>query len=87
MAKLLSQRHHMKVVGMGGGLVDRVNVLGLSFPVQGVLRKEQLRKILIDCVETFLAAINANEELRPSLKNYPDSQDQACKLSHVNRCI
>jgi hypothetical protein len=71
MAKRLSQRYNMRVVGMGGGLANRVNMLGLSFQIQGALTKEQLRKILIDCEETFLATINENEQIRPFLKNFP----------------
>lgn len=73
MAKKLSKRHKMRVIGMTGGLADCVNILGLSFQIQGPLAKEQLREILIDCVEEFLAIINSNERLRPNLKNYPFS--------------
>jgi hypothetical protein len=71
MAKKLSKRHNMEVIGVTGGLAGRVNVLGLSFEIIGPLTKEQLREILIDCVEEFMTAINANERLRPHLKNYP----------------
>jgi hypothetical protein len=75
-AKRLSQRYNMRVVGMGGGLANRVNVLGLSFQIQGVLTKEQLRKILIDCAETFLTAINKNEQIRPFLKKFPFTSNE-----------
>lgn len=71
MAIKLSKRHHMSLFGEKGGLADCVNILGLSFQIKGPLTKDQLREILIDCVEEFLAAINGNEKLRPHLKNYP----------------
>ena len=45
--------------------------MGLSFQIRGSLSKERLRIIIIDCVEEFLTLINANEQLRPHLKNYP----------------
>ncbi len=71
MAKKLSKRHKMRVIGISGGLADCVNVLGLRFEMTGPVTKERLREILVNCVEEFLAAINANERLRPFLKNFP----------------
>lgn len=70
-AAKLVKRYNMKVIGITGGLADCVNVLGLSFQIRGPLTKERLREILVDCVEELLAPINANERLRPFLKNYP----------------
>lgn len=71
MAEKLPKRHNMIVIGTGGGLAKRVNVLSLSFEIQGPQSKEKLREILIDCVEEFLLALNSNEKLRPHLKTYP----------------
>ena|ERR1700733_1502931 len=71
LAEKLSKRYDMRVVGVRGGLADCVNILGLSFQIQGPLTKDELRKILVDCVEEFLFSINSNEKLRPSLRNYP----------------
>ena len=70
-ASKLSKRYNMAVVGVGGGMIERVNVVGLCFQILGPLSKERLREIVVDCVEEFLASINANEPLRPFLKNYP----------------
>jgi len=70
-AAKLSKRYNMQVIGVTGGLADCVNVLGLSFQIRGPLIKEELRRILVDCVEEFLIPINTNERLRPFLKNYP----------------
>ena len=70
-AAKLANRYNMRVIGIGGGLAGGVNRLGLSFQIRGPLSKEQLRAIVVDCVEEFLLPINTNERLRPSLKNYP----------------
>ena len=70
-AAKLAKRYNMRLIGVTGGLARRVNVLGLSFQIRGPLSKEQLRAIVVDCVEEFLLPINTNERLRPSLKNYP----------------
>ncbi|MEI8366168.1 MAG: hypothetical protein WCF65_07090 [Parachlamydiaceae bacterium] len=67
----LSKKYNMKLMGSTGGMADCVNVIGLSFQIRGPLSQEILRKILVGCVEEFLVSINANEQLRPFLKNYP----------------
>ncbi|HEV8052732.1 MAG TPA: hypothetical protein VGP47_09565 [Parachlamydiaceae bacterium] len=69
--KTLSDRYKMKILGVKSGLADCVNVLGLSFQIQGPLSKEELRVVLVGSVEEFLTQINSNLELRPFLKNYP----------------
>ena len=70
-ASILKERHKMNVVAVTEGMADCVNVVGLSFQILGPLSKERLREIIVDCVEEFLVLINANEPLRPFLKNYP----------------
>ena len=75
-AAKLANRYNMRVIGIGGGLAGGVNRLGLSFQIRGPLSKEQLRAIIVDCVEEYLLPINTNERLRPSLKNYPFTADQ-----------
>lgn len=70
-AQKLAKRHNMNIFGIGGGMADCVNFLGLDFLIQGPLSKEQLRRILIDSVQELLKAVNGNEEIRPYLKNYP----------------
>ena len=70
-AAKLSKQYNMKLIGSTGGMAGCVNVIGLSFQIRGPLNQETLRKILVGCVEEFLTPINANERLRPFLKNYP----------------
>jgi hypothetical protein len=70
-ATKLSKRYNMRVIGVTGGMADCVKVMGLSFQIRGPLSKTRLREIVVDCVEEFLIPINADEQLRPFLKNYP----------------
>ncbi len=86
MAEKLPKRHNMIVIGTGGGLAKRVNVLSLSFEIQGPQSKEKLREILIDCVEEFLLALNSNEKLRPHLKTYPFTSQGINIVIFVTEC-
>ncbi len=70
-AKILTKRHQLDVIGTGGGCMDHVNMLALSFLIYRPLTVESAREIIVDCVEEFLFQINSNEEIRPYLKNYP----------------
>lgn len=71
MSKVLPKKYGMEVVSTTAGLARSVNVLGLGFQIDGPLTKEQLREILVNCEEEFLARVNQNENIRPYLKNYP----------------
>lgn len=67
----LAKQYNMHLTGTGGGLSKCVNILILYFRLQGPKNQDELREILVDCVEIFLADLNANEELRPTLSHYP----------------
>jgi hypothetical protein len=69
--KGLSKRFNMNAVGITAGLADHVNVLGAMFQIRGPLSKDELRQILVDCVQEYLQQLNSNEKIRPFLKNYP----------------
>ena len=71
MEEKLSKKYHMRVIADIGGLMEKVNLLGLEFQIQGPLTREQLRVILVGCVEAFLSVLNTNEEIRSHLKTYP----------------
>ncbi|HEV8052861.1 MAG TPA: hypothetical protein VGP47_10235 [Parachlamydiaceae bacterium] len=75
-AHKLAKRHNMRIFGLGGGMADCVNFLGLDFQIQGPLSKEQLRRILIDSVQELLKAVNSDEQIRPFLKNYPFTEKE-----------
>ena len=69
--KILSKRYDMYLIGTGGGFIDHVNLLSLSFDVCRPLTLEAARELIIDSVEEFLFQINGDKEIRPYLKNYP----------------
>ena len=72
LAQKLSKKYHMTTIGEVIAIPDHVlNLLGLRFQIQGPLTKDELRNILVDCVEELLCAVNSNKEIRPYLKNYP----------------
>ncbi len=71
-APMLAKKHNMQLCGAGGGMPDGiVNMLALSYDLKQSLAIEQARPILIDCLNTYVNAVNADVELRPYLKNYP----------------
>lgn len=61
----------MTTIGVTSGMADCVRLMGFDFQIRGPLPKEQIREIIVDGVEEFLKAINSNEKIRSSLKNYP----------------
>lgn len=56
------------VVSMPGGIIK---LLGLDFQIYGPLRKEEIRKVLIDSADELLHKINTNEQIRLGLEVYP----------------
>jgi hypothetical protein len=75
-AEKLTERYPMQVIGVSGGMMNTVNTIGLHFQIRGPITKERLREMLVDSVEEFLTSINANEEIRPFLKNYPFTEKE-----------
>jgi len=73
---ILIKRYNMRTLGFTGGMMGSIYLIGLEFEIQGPLSKERLREIVVDCVEEFLAPINANEEIRPYLRNYPFTEKE-----------
>src|SRR5262245_35079809 len=66
--KALCNRYNMSVMGTGEGFIDHINLLSVRFQLRGMRSRDELRRILIDCVEEYLKAFNADEEIRPHLK-------------------
>jgi uncharacterized protein YqgQ len=59
--------------GIGGGAKkDGIWLMALSFQRHGdPLNEEQSRKLIINCINDFLDAVNNDEQLKPFLKEYP----------------
>ena len=69
--KKLAKKHQMDVIAVSGGMMGSVYLIGLSFQIHHPMDREEARERIIDCVEELLAAVNANQEIRPFLKDYP----------------
>ncbi len=68
----LTKRYAMESTEFGcGGMFDCVQDLSLTFEIKGPKTKEELRRIMVDCLDTFLNAINNDKQVRPYLLTYP----------------
>ncbi len=73
-ATLLETKYKMSVCGSGVAMPDGiVNSLVLCFDSYRSLSIEQARPILVDCVNTYVNAVNSNSEIKPYLKTVPFS--------------
>jgi len=56
---------------MGEGMEGKFLRLDLCFVVHRKLSKDEARELLFVCAEEFMNDVNANEELRPYLLEFP----------------
>jgi hypothetical protein len=63
--------HGLRCFGRGGGFMEKVNVISISFTLQGQRNQMELREIIVSITEDLLKRYNNNQEIRPYLKNYP----------------
>src|SRR5580658_7753086 len=57
--------------GIGSGMMDQIRMLAISFHYYNEIDIEQARELLMAAGTLFLNTINANEQIRPFLQNYP----------------
>ncbi len=57
--------------GSGGGAMDQIRMLALSFHCRHEVDITEGRKLLIAALETFMTVINKDERIRTYLINYP----------------
>jgi hypothetical protein len=69
----LEKKYGMSPCGIGGGAKeDGIWLMALSFDRYGdPLTEAEARKLIINCVDDFLEAVNNDEQLKPFLKEYP----------------
>lgn len=70
-AKKLKLEKDLHLIGTGGGMLDHIRTMGMSFEYFHEITIEEGRELLVYCVQTYLAEINSNERIRPSLEHYP----------------
>lgn len=70
--KKLAIKYHMIQSGIGIGGMDKVWLMQLTFDRHNsLLNEEEARKLIVNCVNDFLEAVNNEKELKPFLENYP----------------
>ncbi len=69
--KKISKETDLIPVGTGGGMMYGIRKMSISFYYYKEVDMMTARKLLVYCVEEYLAAINSNKKVRPYLVNYP----------------
>ena len=68
----LEKKYSMSQVGSGGGIREGIWLISMSFNrYDSYLSEEEARKLIINCVNDCLEAVNHDEDLKPFLKVYP----------------
>lgn len=57
--------------GQGGGFMDQINEISLTFYIQKEMRVKEMRELIINLSCDFLKQINSNDEIRQYLAEYP----------------
>ncbi len=70
-AKKIRREKNLILIGTGGGMMDDIKMMAMSFCYYQEVDIEDARKLLVYCVEEYLNAINASEKVRPYLHNHP----------------
>ncbi len=70
-ARELKAQKNLYLVGTGGQMMDDIQMMMMGFNFYKIVDIETARKLLVDSVQEYLAAINSSEEVRPYLHNYP----------------
>jgi len=70
----MDEKYGLKCCGKGGALMDKVNIVSLSFQSkEKQYSVEETRRLMVKCVEEYLERINDDEDIRPYLSHYPFS--------------
>lgn len=71
--------------GTCGRMMDQIKLLGLTFFYRHPVDVEQGRRLLITAVQTLIANVNANEQVRPYLNNFPFESKNVELIIHLQR--
>ncbi len=70
-AKKIEAEKGLRLCGVGGGAINHIRKLNMSFDCRQEITIEQGRELIVYCVTEYLSAINKNEEIRPYLIHFP----------------
>lgn len=70
-SKEVKKENNLKLIGSGGGFLDRINSFSLTFSGNQKLDIKASRRLFIDISQRFITRINQNQEIRGYLSEYP----------------
>jgi len=71
-AKEFKDKYNLQFIGLGQSADDKLlNTLKLSFVLEKVLSKEEIRKLVLNCADNLLNNINNFKEIQPFLAAHP----------------
>ena len=70
-AKELKAQKNLYLVGTGGGMMDDIQMMAMSFDYYQEVDLKTGRELIVHVINEYLSAINSNKEIRPYLHEYP----------------
>ena len=70
-AKKLKTQKGLFLIGIGGRMMDDIQVMKMSFEYYQEVDLKIGRELLVHVINEYLSAINSNEEIKPHLHEYP----------------
>jgi hypothetical protein len=67
----LRDNYNLYLVGTGGQMMDDIQVLHMGFDFFQEVDLKKARELMVHAISEYLREINANEEVRPFLHEYP----------------
>lgn len=69
--KYAFKKYGVVLWGKGGGFMDQINEISLTFYIQKELKVKEMRELIINLSCDFLKQINSNNEIRQYLAEHP----------------
>jgi len=70
-AEKLKKEKKLILIGIGGRMMDDIQMMAMSFNYYHEVNLEQARELLIYAINEYLSDINNNQDVRPYLHEYP----------------
>lgn len=70
-ARKLKLENNFSLVGTGGGMMDDIQMMAMSFHYYQEVDLTTGRELLVYVINEYLSAINGNENIKHYLHNYP----------------
>ena len=76
-AEKQKKNNHLNLIGSGGAIPDKINVLMLSYVGYQKLQLDEARKLMVKSIEDLIQKVNATPEIHPYLRDYPFTEKNA----------